>query len=97
MPVAGTLDIVPLDGQAETYVVTADSERLFIVWPAGFSATTANGGAILDEEHRILYAEGEAVELSHVDRRLHAGTKDDPVKAAGILEDTCYVPLPDRL
>jgi hypothetical protein len=95
-PVEGTLDVTRVGAGAETFVVTDDAQRLYIVWPSGFTATTEAGGTILDDQGTAVFAHGQAISIGQVDRRLHEGTAEDPFVASGILAGSCFLPPPER-
>lgn len=95
-PVEGQLEIVPTGDRAETFIRTADGERLYIVWPSGFSATMTDRGALLDDKGAPIFINGGQVSLPQNDRRTQEGTADDPIVAAGLFGDTCFFPPPER-
>jgi hypothetical protein len=96
-PVAGTLELEFGEVEALALIVDADGDRFHVLWPRGYSATSAGDGALLDETGQSVAADGAPVELSHVEVGIRAGTEDDPYVATGIFEGRCYIPAPDRL
>jgi hypothetical protein len=96
-PVAGTLELEFGEAEAVALIVNARGDRVHVLWPRGYSATSAGEGALLDETGRSVAVDGAAVELSHIEVGSRAGTEGDPYVATGIFEDRCYIPVPERL
>lgn len=97
-PLRGTLSLEAVDDDVDTRVAAEDGTQYHVVWPAGFKARPDENGnlVLLDDQGTELFADGDDIELPQVDRRMHAGTVDDPFIASGLFADQCWVPPPDQ-
>jgi len=89
-PVAGVLI-----GQASAppqyvWLRSDGGESVYIAWPSGFTVRFAPEAQLLDEAGQVFAKAGDRIELPSVDPAAHAGTKDDPYPAVGIIGDRCF-------
>lgn len=89
-PIVGTFDG---DFRAEgdkSWLVAADGDRLYVVWPQGFGLSFQPGPTLHDNHGKVVAEKETAVTLGQVNRFDHTGTMDDPYMALGWLFDRCY-------
>ena len=89
-PVVGELAGDPNASGDQSWLTTKDGERLYIVWPQGFSLSFEPGPVLRNERGRVVAEAGTKVTLSQVNRFDHAGTTGDPFLALGSLFGSCY-------
>lgn len=89
-PVVGTFDGDLLAEGDKSWLVAADGDRLYVVWPQGFSLSFQPGPTLRDEDGKVVAEKETSVTLAQVNRFDHSGTMDDPYIALGWLFDRCY-------
>jgi hypothetical protein len=89
-PVVGTFDGDLLADGDKSWLVSADGDRLYVVWPQGFSLSFQSGPTLRDDTGKVVAQKDTSVTLSQVNGLDHAGTMDDPYIALGWLFNGCY-------
>jgi len=89
-PVVGTFDGDSLADGDKAWLVAADSKRLYIVWPQGFTLSFQPDPVLRDERGQVVAKKDTSVTLIQVNRSDHSGAKDDPYFALGWLFNSCY-------
>ncbi len=99
-PVVGVLAGDRFDTSWPVWLRAVDGQRLFVVWPRGFSATFDPGPTLLDEAGAV-FIDGESpVTLVQLSLDPTKGTRDRPFVAQGIVEtglgqaEHCYTHRP---
>ncbi len=82
-PVTGTLAGDRSD--PERIWLVGSSERISVIWPAGFTLVFAPEATLYDERGGLFAQAGDTVSLDQVHLRSHVGTLADPYLAAGLI------------
>jgi hypothetical protein len=90
-PVVGTFNGDVLADGDKSWLVAADGNRLYVVWPQGFTLSFQPGPLLRNDGGKVVAQKDTLVSLEQVNRFDHSGSMDDPYIAMGSLFDRCYV------
>ena len=89
-PVSGVLTGSANASPQYVWLRSDSGESVYVAWPTGFTVRFAPDVRLLDETGSVFARGGDRLELPSVDPGAHAGTKDDPYPAIGIVGARCF-------
>jgi hypothetical protein len=89
-PVVGAFDGDVLADGDKSWLVSAEGDRLYVVWPQGFTLSFQPGPTLRDDSGKVVAEKDTLVTLAQVNRTDHSGSMNDPYVALGSLFNRCY-------